>query len=303
MRNADQLTTMERPSVEPVTKAETGKGAIKSILFHVHEDHALEHRLQAALSLARASSAHLQLLHVVPIHAYTAVDSYGGAFVSGEIIEALEKQAGELRVRIEQHLNKEDVSWSYDSVTSALVAELIQNAALSDLVVIGREPHWHEFGRTGPGLLGEIVCNIRTPLCIPGDDRKTFDPFGAAVIAWNGSIEAANAVRSTIGLLKMASQVHVIRHVEDKDAELPDMRILEYLSRHEIHAQSETLSPRIDISTDLLDYAHRVGAEYVVMGGYSHSRAGEFLFGGVTRELLDARVIRRPGLGLQSAFG
>jgi nucleotide-binding universal stress UspA family protein len=27
-------------------------------------------------------------------------------------------------------------------------------------------------------------------------------------------------------------------------------------------------------------------AEYVVMGGYSHSRAGEFLFGGVTRQLL-----------------
>lgn len=288
MRNADQVTTMERPSLEPVTNAETGKGAIKSILFHVHEDDGIDDRLQAALSLSRACSAHLQLLHVVPIHAYTAIDSYGGAFVSGEIVEALEKQAGELRARIEQHLNKEDVNWSYESVTSALVAELIRNAALSDLVVIGREPHWHEFGRTGPGLLGEIICNIRTPLCIPGDDCSAFDPFGTAVIAWNGSIEAANAVRSTIGLLKLASRVHVIRYAEGTETELDATRMLEYLSRHDVHAQMETHLAPTDISGDLLGYARRLGAEYLVLGGYSHSRAGEFLFGGVTRELLNA---------------
>jgi nucleotide-binding universal stress UspA family protein len=29
-----------------------------------------------------------------------------------------------------------------------------------------------------------------------------------------------------------------------------------------------------------------VGAGIIVMGGYSHSRAGELLFGGVTRSLL-----------------
>jgi nucleotide-binding universal stress UspA family protein len=36
----------------------------------------------------------------------------------------------------------------------------------------------------------------------------------------------------------------------------------------------------------LLDYAIGIQASDIVMGGYSHSRAGEFLFGGVTRELL-----------------
>ena len=36
----------------------------------------------------------------------------------------------------------------------------------------------------------------------------------------------------------------------------------------------------------LLGHAERTGAAYMVMGGYSHSRVGQFLFGGVTRRLL-----------------
>ena len=65
-------------------------------------------------------------------------------------------------------------------------------------------------------MLGEIICTARTPICIPGDGTKTFDPFGKALIAWNGSIEAANAVRAAIGLLKMASDVRVVRYTSDK---------------------------------------------------------------------------------------
>lgn len=95
-------------------------------------------------------------------------------------------------------------------------------------------------------------------------------------------------MRSSIGLLRMASQVGVVRFTENKETALPDTRLLEYLSRHDVHAEIETHLPRFDIATDLVDYASRKGAEYVVMGGYSHSRAGQFLFGGVTRELLRA---------------
>ena len=32
--------------------------------------------------------------------------------------------------------------------------------------------------------------------------------------------------------------------------------------------------------------AQCLGAQYIVMGGYSHSRLGEYVFGGVTRTLL-----------------
>lgn len=283
MKNANNLV-MERPS-KLVHQADTA--AIKSILFAIHDDSNLDNWLQATLSLARACSAHLQLLHVVPIQAYTVVDTYGGTFASGEIVEALEEEAAKLRIRLEAQLSKEDVSWSYESTTSSAIPELIQAAAFADLMMIGRYPSWHDFGRTGPSLVGELLCSVRTPLCVPGDKARTLDPFGKAVIAWNGSVESAAAVRSAIGLLRMASEVRIVRYVEDgEDLGFPDVRLLQYLSRHGVHAEIETHFPVHGIGEDIVDFAARAGAQYIVMGAYSHSRAGEFLFGGVTRELL-----------------
>lgn len=283
---------VKEPIIEqaPVAKIvqESAGAPIKSILFAVHDDDSLETRLQAALSLARACSAHLHLLHIVPFEAYTVADTYGTTFVSGEIFQALEEQAAKLRKKLEEHLNKEDVSWSYGLKTATTLPELLKHSAFADFVFIGRQPSWHEFGRTGPGLLGAFICGTHTPLCIPGDGRETFEPFGNALIAWNGSMECANAVRSAIGLLRMASAVRVVRYVEEKETAFPDTLLLEYLSRHGVHAEMETHLAKKAIGDDLVEFATRAGAEYIVMGGYSHSRAGEFLFGGVTRDLLRA---------------
>lgn len=284
MKRSDALV-MDKP-VAVVRSAEPAARMIKSILFSVHDDDGLEARFQAALSLARACSAHLELVHVVPTEAYAVVDTYGGAFVSGEIVEALLETADKLRLRLETQLKVEDVSWSYEITTSVIVPELLQRAAFSDMVFMGREPHFHEFSRTALSLIGEFICSARTPLCIPGDERTSFDPFGSAVIAWNGSVEAANSVRATIGLLKMASNVRIVRYTENRDLSLSDERILRYLSRHDVHAELDTHLPKVSIAQDLVNYVASHDAEYLVMGGYSHTRAGEFLFGGVTRELL-----------------
>jgi len=286
MERSSELVMESRPEVSLLEEPQGA--AIKSILFAVHDDDGLEKRFQAALSLARACSAHLQLLHIIPIEAYTVVDTYGGTFASGEIVEALEAHAADVRSRLESHLANEDVSWSYEVTTAPIVPELLNEAAFADIVFIGREPGWHEFSRTGPGLLGELVCNLKTPLCIPGDGADVLNPFGNAVIAWNGSIEAANAVRASIGLLRMATNVRIARYAEDKDASFPDTRLAEYLSRHGVSAVLDTRTGRAAVGNDLVEYAGVFAAEYLVMGGYSHSRAGEFLFGGVTRELLRA---------------
>lgn len=287
MKGAPGLVMDEKPAAA-LCPAEPAGGMIKSILFAVHDDDGLEARLQAALSLARSCSAHLQMLAVVPVEAFTVADSFGGMFVSGEIVEALQEGADKLRKRLEEQLRHEDVSWNYELTTSVVFAELIRNAAFADLVVIGREPHFHEFSRTGLNLLGDLIFNVRTPLLIPGDGRMTFDPFGKALIGWNGSIEAGNAVRAAIGLLKMASDVRVVRYSEEKGLSLSDERLLQYLSRHGVHARIETHLPKFGLGEDLVENAGSWGAEYIVLGGYSHSRAGEFLFGGVTRALLRA---------------
>ncbi|HSQ98571.1 MAG TPA: universal stress protein [Sphingomicrobium sp.] len=287
MRSESQSPlVMDRPNALSASEQVPGAG-IKTILFHVYEDDAVMDRLQLALSLARACGAHLHCLHVTPIQAYTVVDSFGATFVSQEIIDAFQEQAAKLQQRIEAHLGLEDVSWDYEEITGEIVPHIVQSAALSDLVITGREPRQREFGGPAVSLCGDLLAQIRTPLFVTGDRTEDFDPFGPALVAWNGSYEAANAVRSSLPLLKMASRVQIVDFAEKKDRRFPSTNLLEYLSRHGIKADLDARSePLGGVELGLVDYATHHGAGIIVLGGYSHSRAGEFLFGGVTRSLL-----------------
>jgi hypothetical protein len=128
------------------------------------------------------------------------------------------------------------------------------------------------------------MSRCRTPLFIPSDDGSSCDPAGPALIAWDGSYEAANAIRSALGMLRLSSDVHILQVDEGKTDGFPSTRLLEYLSRHGIHAELAIESAaRFDrdlVPDMLIARAMTVNASYLVMGGYSHSRVGEYLFGG-----------------------
>lgn len=268
---------------------------MKTILLHVQNDASLNSRLETALGLARSCSAHLDCLHVTPIEGYMAFDSFAGVFVMDDVVKSLNEEEATLRSGIEDELRGEDVSWDYQQVTGNITSQIVSHAALADLVVTGRAPHRSDFGDAGIALLGDLLHRSRTPLFIAGDGGPC-DPTGPALIAWDGSYEAANAVRSAIGLLKLASDVRVLQITEQKDELFPNSRLVEYLSRHGIHAelQVEPAGGKPDrdyISGMLLAQAQSFGAAYMVMGGYNHSRLGQFLFGGVTRTFLLASPV------------
>jgi nucleotide-binding universal stress UspA family protein len=260
---------------------------MKSILLHVQDDDSLDQRLQTALSLARASGGHLSCIHVTPIEAYAAFATFGGVFVMQGVMSALDEHESDLRRRLEDHLQKEDVSWDYQQVTGGISSNIIWHAALADVIVTGREHH-HQSQPVAPvSLLGDLLHRSRTPLIIPASDGKLIDPNGVAMIAWDGSYEAANAVRGAVGLLRLSSKVEIIQIEEAPQPALPSTRLLEYLSRQDIHAhlRVETAEKEM-VPVALESCAEQAGASYLVMGGYSRTRIGEYLFGGVTRSLL-----------------
>jgi nucleotide-binding universal stress UspA family protein len=284
MKTRDNVALQERPALVAASATST-RSAIGTILFHIHDDVGLDSRLEAALSLARVASAHLECLHVTPIQAYTVTDAFGGVFTSGELLRTLEEEATKLRAGLERKLAAEDVSWSYREITGEGTGQVVAHAALADLLVAGRGEQ--AFGGSSIGFLGDLLSDSRTPLLILSDSPQAFDPEGPALVGWNGSYEAGNAVRASVGLLQLASEVHVIQFEDEKPGYFPSTRPLEYLSRHGIHAELRA-EPRGNggIAEKLVSYAVENGMSYIVMGGYSHSRAGEFIFGGVTRELL-----------------
>jgi nucleotide-binding universal stress UspA family protein len=260
---------------------------MKSVLLHVQDDDGLEARLQAALSLVRATNGHLSCLHVTPINAYIAFDGFGGAFVIGDIMKALEDQETKMRKQIEERLSLEDVSWDYVQITAEPTHTLVSHGALNDLIVVGRGRHHETAALLGITMIGDVLHATRTPLLIQPEKQESFDPLGPAVVAWNGSFEAANAMRFVLPLLKQASAVHIVTVEDQKDTAFPSVAASEYLSRHgiptELHTQKADSK---SVGEALIASAQMLKASYLVMGAYGHSRAREYLFGGVTRHML-----------------
>ncbi len=260
---------------------------MKSVLLHVQDDEGLDARLQAALSLVRASGGHLSCLHVTPVNAYVAFDGFGGVFVMNDIMKALDEQEAKMRAKIESHLSNEDVSWSYAQNTADPTQALVSHGALADLIILGRSHHNKTAAYPAMAMFGDILKASRTPILVYPGDKKNFDPLGPAVIAWNGSFEAANALRAALPLLKMASAVHVVAIDESNDLDFPSLGASEYLSRHDISSEihSETQGSQT-VAEKIVATAAALGASTVVMGAYGHSRAREYWFGGVTRSML-----------------
>ena len=261
---------------------------MKTILLHVQDDPSLDARVQAALSLARAFSSHLVCLHVTPIEAYAAVGAYNGANLVRDVMEALEKGEAAVRTQVKDQVASANVSWEYDQVTGPVSSIITRHAALADLVVTGREGHSSKAPfSTQLSLLGDLLHRCRTPLLVPGSSEAALDATGPAVIAWDGSYEASNAIRASLAFLKAASRVTVLQVEKKSEENFPIAWLIEYLARHDIRAESRTAAAdHEEVASAIVGEAVRLGNATIVMGGYSHSRIGELVFGGVTRTLL-----------------
>ena len=64
-----------------------------------------------------------------------------------------------------------------------------------------------------------------------------------------------------------------------------------YLSRHGIHARAVEKITDDPISDAILTRARDIGASYIVMGAFGHSRMVEAIFGGVSLAMLQASEI------------
>jgi len=259
---------------------------MKSVLLYIADDAGLEARLQAALDLTRSLGGHLHCLRANPFNSQVAFDGVTGMSVMYDVTEMTRELDKKLRAEIEKRLSGEDVSWDYREENIDPARGLSKNSALVDIIVLSSAGGDKE-NALPLGILGDVLFNATAPVVVQPDHVKKFDACGPALVAWNGSFESGNALRAAVPLLKMSSDVHIFTVDEDKDHDLPQLAASEYLAYHgiksEIHAPSAGKDP-VDVT--LVSEAKNVKAEYIVMGAYGHSRAREFLFGGVTRNLL-----------------
>jgi nucleotide-binding universal stress UspA family protein len=120
--------------------------------------------------------------------------------------------------------------------------------------------------------------------------RETFgSDFDHAIIAWNGSREAARALAEARPYLLKSRKVTVLvvdRNVPIEIDALIGEDAVKYLGLHGIDAQLRRVQKRGGVSETITEETQQLHADLLVMGGYGNSRLGVGLLGVTPRALL-----------------
>jgi nucleotide-binding universal stress UspA family protein len=155
-----------------------------------------------------------------------------------------------------------------------------------DLVVLGRPTRPNGLP---PDLLEKLLLGSGRPLLI-APPRVPERLFGTVMVCWKETAEAARAVGAAMPLLAKAEHI-ILAGVEENDLFLADglADLARQLVWHGISAKIEFMaSVAGEAGEMLMATARSHDADLLVMGGYGHSRAREFVFGGFTWSVLES---------------
>lgn len=269
---------------------------LASIMVHVGADAGTQGRVDIARSLATRFNARLIGIagHAPPPMASGDIvgeieHRSGSAIVEGDeqpdttaIMKWLVALANAFRDNAEPNLNV-----TFRSAVEQPTALIVREARAADLVILGRGAASDIADRSVDPA--SVLLRCGRPVLIVPDGIGTLSAE-RIVVGWKETREARRAVRDALALLKGAKEVTIVA-VEEPTRSAADSAALDdvaaYLAQHGVligDAITHAITARVDAA--LLAIASEKGADLTVAGGYGHSRLSEWVYGGVTRELL-----------------
>ena len=244
--------------------------------------------IEAAASVAKAFDAELACVHA-PADLSELAPWVGDGFVGGGApIAALEglRQAAADGEKIARAALKAQAyaNSSFIALEAPIWAGLGLESRLSDLVVFDAKAAGRGSSALG-GAFRQVLADEQRPVLIASEPGKV---DGVTEVAGDGGKEATRAVRTAQPRLQKAKEVVVLTAPEATSRKLDPARIAQFLEARGAAARLVTVSGSQEPARLLLSAAHEAGADLMVAGAFGHPRLQEFIFGGVTRDLLSA---------------
>ncbi len=263
--------------------------ALAAIMVHVDFDEQAEDRIILAADLAGRFDSLLIGVAGWPLRRWGAPEHSDVEFPPVEdereakIVAQLQLLGERFRLAVGTGLR--GVEWR--SSTRFPSEVLAREARAADLLVLGRGTLpgdvYHTFD---PAAV--ILASGRPVLVVPAGLRRL--EASRVLIAWKDSREARRALFDALPLLRQAKAV-LIASVGPPDLEVPARDqvadVARYLEHHRIAVgQQIALTAHEPEGNVLVRVAVEQGADLIVAGAYGRSRLSEWIFGGVTRQLL-----------------
>lgn len=218
---------------------------------------------------------------------------YGDGYVSGDLYQqdrdeiVKELAAAEAAFRAALQGRAAFVDWRSTQTCFDLADYIANEARGADLVLTGVATGDFFDGSRAVDT-GELVMQAGRPVLIVPTGASTLK-LDHALIGWRDTRETRRAVSDALPLLRHATRVSLIELARDDDLPSAVKRVKDvvaWLGRHAIHAEGSAQRSTGDDATALYAFGQDIGADLTVAGAYGHSRLREWVFGGVTRELL-----------------
>jgi nucleotide-binding universal stress UspA family protein len=249
------------------------------------------------LEAIRAMPGHAAVLVVgeIPNFPYYAVGipPYGSIVMPVDWQEEMNGQKAALKDKeheIEALLAAHDVSGDVTTVACepSMVEDVVaQRAMLCDMVVVSDDLRGTDtlFRKTVHGALFQSPVGV----LINDGQAKVLRAPARILVGWTPHLHAARAVHAALPLLRGASEV-IIGTVDPDMAqgEDPGVDLASWLTQHGCTVVVQQYpSGGKSVGDCLLARASDAGADLIVMGAYSHSRARQAIFGGTTRTMIE----------------
>jgi nucleotide-binding universal stress UspA family protein len=239
-----------------------------------------------AISLANAFNAYLEGVAI----AYTPAIAGGcEVMLPGWIEEERDKAAERAKAaaaKLKGSALREELS-AETRVLNATVAQapeiFAQIARGFDLSIVQQnDPEQPAYENSIP--LAALFESGRPVLIVPYIQRDGLR-LNRVMLCWDGSRNAARAIADAQPFLARAKALELV--TETRAAE-----IARHLARHHLKVEVENVvAAEVDVPNALLSHAADSSADFIVMGGYGHSRMREFILGGATRGILATMTV------------
>jgi len=262
----------------------------KTILVHLDLNGDNEGVLNIATQLAeRFGAAVVGIAAAQPTHPLYE-EGYAMMDVVAEERAELDSELAECRAQFHKALEHrvKHIAWRSAVTFQSLSDYIAEEARCADLIVTGKDIGASLFDNSRRVNIGDLAIKAGRPVLVVPQGITALS-LRHVFVAWKDTREARRAVADALPLLEAAGHAGILEITSEADQEDAKARVRD-VGRW-LESQGVVAAPRaVGTQSGDIGYLHAEllsqKCDLLIAGAYGHSRLGEWMFGGVTEDIL-----------------
>jgi len=217
-------------------------------------------------------------------------EGFAAADIATQHRNEVDKETAACRAQFQQVLESrvKQIEWRSTVTLDSLDSYIATEARCADLIVTGKDVGASLMDNSRRVNIGDLAIKAGRPVLIVPQGISALS-LQHVFVAWKDGPEARRAVADALPLLKAAGHAGILEVTSEEDRDEAKVRVRDvarWLGNHGISATARALETQNTEAACLHAELLNQKCDLLIAGAYGHSRAGEWLLGGVTEDLL-----------------